>query len=74
MKLLGSLTIALCLLLMAIPSLAHHSFAAEFDANNCKEFTGTLTKLAVVLEPQKLSEEEQRRLHEELAKALEAVQ
>src|SRR5262245_2612287 len=24
---------------------AHHSFAAEFDANNCRDFTGTLTKL-----------------------------
>ena len=24
---------------------AHHSFAAEFDGNNCKDFTGTLTKL-----------------------------
>jgi Family of unknown function (DUF6152) len=45
MKLLGSLMIALCLLLPAAPSLAHHSFAAEFDANNCKEFTGTLTKI-----------------------------
>jgi len=29
----------------ATPSFAHHSFAAEFDANNCREFTGTLTKL-----------------------------
>jgi hypothetical protein len=33
---------ALC---VPVPSFAHHSFAAEFDANNCKEFTGTLTKL-----------------------------
>lgn len=24
---------------------AHHSFAAEFDADNCRDFTGTLTKL-----------------------------
>jgi Family of unknown function (DUF6152) len=45
MKLLESLMIALCLLLVAVPSLAHHSFAAEFDASNCKEFTGTLTKI-----------------------------
>ena len=37
-------------------------------------FTGELKKLAVVLEPQKLSEEEQRRLHEELANAMMAVQ
>jgi anion-transporting ArsA/GET3 family ATPase len=34
----------------------------------------TLTKFVVVLEPQKLSEDEQRRLHEELAKAMMAVQ
>ena len=27
------------------PSFAHHSFAAEFDANACREFTGTLTKI-----------------------------
>lgn len=25
--------------------LAHHSFAAEFDRDDCREFTGTLTKL-----------------------------
>lgn len=32
-------------LLLAVPSYAHHSFAAEFDGKNCREFTGTLTKL-----------------------------
>lgn len=26
-------------------SFAHHSFAAEFDADNCRDFTGTLTAL-----------------------------
>jgi uncharacterized protein DUF6152 len=44
MKLLGSLMIPLFLLLPTA-TFAHHSFAAEFDANNCKEFTGTLTKI-----------------------------
>ena len=38
------------------------------------KFTGELKKFAVVLQPQKLSEEEQKRLHEELAKAMMAVQ
>ena len=33
------------LFLLAAPSSAHHSFAAEYDAKNCREFTGTLTKL-----------------------------
>ena len=37
-------------------------------------FTGTLKKFVVVLQPQNLSGEERRRLHEELAKALMAVQ
>ncbi len=37
-------------------------------------FTGTLKRFTVVLKPLKLSEEEQRRLHEELAKAMAAVQ
>ena len=34
------------LLVTAAPSFAHHSFAAEFDGNNCRDFTGTLTKIA----------------------------
>ena len=33
------------LLLPSVPSFAHHSFAAEFDAQNCRDFTGVLTKL-----------------------------
>ena len=37
--------LAAALLLAAVPAFAHHSFAAEFDANNCKDFTGTFTKL-----------------------------
>jgi arylsulfatase len=36
-------------------------------------FTGTLTRFVVILEPHRLSEDEQRRLHEELAKAMLAV-
>jgi Family of unknown function (DUF6152) len=31
--------------LLASPSSAHHSFAAEWDATNCRDFTGVLTKL-----------------------------
>jgi hypothetical protein len=33
------------LVLVPPPSSAHHSFAAEFDATKCRDFTGTLTKL-----------------------------
>ena len=32
-------------LLLAVPAQAHHSFAAEFDGKNCRDFTGVLTKL-----------------------------
>jgi len=38
-------TLAACALLMPSPLLAHHSFAAEFDAARCQEWTGTLTKV-----------------------------
>jgi len=37
-------------------------------------FNGTLTKFVAILEPLKLSAEEQQRLHEELAKAMMTVQ
>lgn len=36
---------AFSVLLPPMPLHAHHSVAAEFDRNNCREFTGTLTKL-----------------------------
>ena len=45
MKIPGAVALAAALLLIAAPARAHHSFAAEFDANNCKDFTGTFTKL-----------------------------
>ncbi len=44
-KLLGAAVAAVGLLLLAVPSYAHHSFAAEFDATKCADFTGTLTAI-----------------------------
>jgi hypothetical protein len=41
----SAITALAALLLLAPPSLAHHSFAAEFDGKNCRDFTGVLTKL-----------------------------
>src|SRR5262249_8159836 len=46
----------------------------EYESRMPFAFTGTLKKFVVVLQPQNLSEEERRRLPEELAKALTAVQ
>jgi hypothetical protein len=31
--------------LLAAPSRAHRSFAAEFDSRNCRDFSGVLTRL-----------------------------
>jgi hypothetical protein len=42
---LGTAAVTCGLILLAAPSFAHHSFSAEFDAKNCKDFTGTITKL-----------------------------
>ena len=36
----------LAVLLAAAPARAHHAFAAEFDAKNCSDVTGILTKVA----------------------------
>jgi len=46
MKLRPALAIlAWGVLLASVPARAHHSFAAEFDSANCKDFSGTLTKV-----------------------------
>jgi hypothetical protein len=48
MKILSTFTVAAMtagVLAAAAPSFAHHSFAAEFDASKCRDFTGTLTKV-----------------------------
>ena len=42
-QLLSALPIFIGTLLLAIPTYAHHSFAAEFDSNKCMDFNGTLT-------------------------------
>ena len=42
---LGAVATIGALLLLVAPASAHHSFAAEWDSSNCREFTGVLTKL-----------------------------
>ena len=45
LKVGATLALAIALVCVAGPSLAHHSFSAEFDGNKCRDFTGTLTKI-----------------------------
>ena len=44
-RVFGAAVVTCGLLLLEAPSFAHHSFAAEFDGKNCRDFTGTLTTL-----------------------------
>ena len=45
MRIPPSLALVASVLLSTAAASAHHSFAAEWDSKNCREFTGTLTKL-----------------------------
>ena len=44
-KFVGCAAVVVVLVLPSVSLFGHHSFAAEFDANNCREFTGILTKI-----------------------------
>jgi hypothetical protein len=45
MKATVCIVFCLLVLLAASPARAHHAFAAEFDAKNCSDVTGVLTKV-----------------------------
>ena len=44
-KALVAATAGLCLLMVSFSGIAHHSFAAQFDAEKPMELTGTVTKV-----------------------------
>ena len=41
-KALVAVTAGLCLSMVSLPGIAHHSFAAQFDAEKPMELTGTV--------------------------------
>src|SRR5262245_16777041 len=45
LSMLGAAGMTAVWILCAAPSYAHHSFAAEWDGKNCRDFTGILTKI-----------------------------
>ena len=45
MKVTVGIAFGLLILLASAPASAHHAFAAEFDAKNCSDVTGILTKV-----------------------------
>ena len=45
MKVTVGLMFSLLVLVGSSPASAHHAFAAEFDAKNCSDVTGVLTKV-----------------------------
>jgi hypothetical protein len=45
MRVFAGLVFALLLAAAAAPASAHHAFAVEFDAKNCADVTGILTKV-----------------------------
>jgi len=45
MKVTVGIAFGLLILLASAPASAHHAFAAEFDAKNCSDVTGVLTKV-----------------------------
>lgn len=46
MRVKAGVTFCLLALLAAAPVRAHHAFAVEFDAKNCADVTGVLTKVS----------------------------
>ena len=44
-RVLSAITVSMALLAAVVPSFAHHSFAAEFDAAKPVELTGVVTKV-----------------------------
>ena len=45
MKATVGIMFCLLVLIASAPASAHHAFAAEFDAKNCSDVTGILTKV-----------------------------